>query len=236
MARPNRLVAAILIIIGLAGCATSPALKEGAVRETTRARVVYIEADYGDLMVLRGGGVAISPHEILTAGHLLVTVPKKQIAPRASIEFPEIEAKRITITRYDGQKMSGKLVWYSRECDCALIHVADTLPHYFSMRADPPVVGEPILVVGHPRGFNAWTVSAGAVVRLDISLPRLPPARLVETDAYGDKGMSGGAVVDAHERLIGIVIGIHLKNYTLYFRSISIFCEIYNSCDKFDFQ
>jgi len=94
--------------------------------------------------------------------------------------------------------------------DLAVLRTAGPTPPPAELgEADQLVVGQLVVAVGNPLGL-AGSVTAGVVSALGRSLPTRSgsAARLVEdviqTDAALNPGNSGGALADAHSRVVGI--------------------------------
>jgi S1-C subfamily serine protease len=94
--------------------------------------------------------------------------------------------------------------------DLAVVRAAGSTPSPAELgEADKLVVGQLVVAVGSPLGL-AGSVTAGVVSAVGRSLPTRSgaAARLVEdviqTDAALNPGNSGGALADAHSRVVGI--------------------------------
>jgi len=112
------------------------------------------------------------------------------------------------ITTRDGRRAVGRVVRTSVRMDQALILVPElagepTLP----IRPDPPQLGETVRAIGHPYGAQEpsgfaegtlrWSVSEGVVSAVG--------PRSIQFTAPVNPGNSGGPVIDAEGRLVGVV-------------------------------
>ena len=145
-----------------------------------------------------GSGVVLAPDGyILTSAHVVSR------AEHGSAEF------------LDGRELRFGVVGRDVLSDLAVLHVgASDLPQVELGDSDHLRVGQLVVAIGNPLGL-AGSVTAGVVSALGRSLPA--GSRLVEnviqTDAALNPGNSGGALVDARARLVGIntaVAGIGL--------------------------
>ncbi|HEY7011649.1 MAG TPA: trypsin-like peptidase domain-containing protein [Streptosporangiaceae bacterium] len=119
----------------------------------------------------------------------------------------------------DGTSASFSVVGADPLSDLAVVRAAGATPPPAELgEADQLVVGQLVVAVGSPLGL-AGSVTAGVVSAVGRSLPTRSgaAARLVEdviqTDAALNPGNSGGALADAHSRVVGIntaVAGIGL--------------------------
>jgi S1-C subfamily serine protease len=108
----------------------------------------------------------------------------------------------------DGRREPGRVIATDADTDLALIRVdRKDLPAASFQTALPPV-GSQAVVLGSPLGFEK-SVTAGIVSGLHRAIPGSASESaalvdLMQTDAAISPGNSGGAVVDAQGRVIGI--------------------------------
>ena len=116
--------------------------------------------------------------------------------------------KDVQIAFADGSRDAGMVIAEDADTDLALVRVQRKNLPSASFQTALPQVGAPDVVLGSPLGF-ANTVTAGIVSGLHRSIPgssQESPALvdLLQTDAPISPGNSGGAVVDAQGKVIGI--------------------------------
>src|SRR5689334_14288728 len=165
----------------------------GAVEAVGPAVVsIYVGAT-GEAARARGGagsGVVVTPDGyVLTNEHV---VQNMQGARVASV---------------DGRSVPAVVVGRDPSTDLAVLRAqAGALPYARLSTAQPLRVGQLVVAVGNPFGFES-TVSAGVVSALGRSL-RSTTGRLIDniiqTDVALNPGNSGGPLVDSRGRVVGI--------------------------------
>ncbi|MFG1610054.1 S1C family serine protease [Actinoplanes sp. NPDC049265] len=110
----------------------------------------------------------------------------------------------------DGSTASAKLVGRDPESDIAVIKVAKSgLPAIKFGNSDEIAVGDPVLAFGSPLAL-VNTVTSGIVSALDRTIQAGEPGgttryyAAIQTDAAVNQGNSGGPLVDASGRVIGV--------------------------------
>jgi serine protease Do len=112
-----------------------------------------------------------------------------------------VRGRRATATTNDGRRMDGKVVARDDALDLAAIQVeSDDLHTLESGDSQSLRPGQLVLAIGHPLGVND-AVTVGIVTR-----PPEPddPRELIASNITLNRGNSGGPLLDASGKLIGI--------------------------------
>ena len=163
--------------------------------------VVTVEVRRGALN--RGSGIGTgffytTDGRILTNAHVL----------------PEDSNDGVRITLSDGQRISATILGRDVWGDVAILQAEGGPFPALQLADDADLrVGEPVLAIGSPRNFRN-TATSGIVSGLDRLIPRtvntdsgpmaIPLRGLIQTDAAVNQGNSGGPLVTADGRVIGI--------------------------------
>lgn len=126
------------------------------------------------------------------------------------------DAERIMVTLNDKRVLPATLVGNDPATDLAVIKVdAKDLKAIPFGNSDSARVGQPVLAIGNPFNLTS-TVTAGIISAKARNVGIIdnnrgmesPIESFIQTDAAVNPGNSGGALVDAQARLIGIVTAI----------------------------
>ncbi len=120
------------------------------------------------------------------------------------------EAKEVTVKLSDRREFSAKVLGSDPATDVAVLRIdAKGLP---TVRLGDPQkleVGDPVLAIGSPYGFEQ-TVTQGIVSAKGRSLPGDAVVPFIQTDAAVNPGNSGGPLFDGS----GAVVGINAQIYS----------------------
>jgi len=122
-------------------------------------------------------------------------------------------ATQVRVQLRDGREAPATLVGVDRDTDLAVLKIGlGTLPIMPLGRSDRLRVGDPVLAIGNPLGLG-HTVTQGIVSatgrgRLGVATFE----NFIQTDAAINVGNSGGALVDATGKLIGLNSAIAGRN------------------------
>lgn len=124
-------------------------------------------------------------------------------------------ADEFEVTTSDNKKYPAKLIGAYPEGDLAVLKIdAKNLPTLRLADSDQAKIGEWVLAVGNPLDLTS-TVTAGIISAkgrdINIIKGKSPIESFIQTDAAVNPGNSGGALVDAYGRLLGINTAIATK-------------------------
>jgi S1-C subfamily serine protease len=118
-------------------------------------------------------------------------------------------ATTLTVKLADQKEYKAKVLARNPASDLALIKIEapGKLPALHLGESDNIQVGQKVLAIGNPFGFNG-TLTTGIVSSLDRSIQtedsQLPLEGMIQTDAAINPGNSGGPLLDSHGNVIGI--------------------------------
>lgn len=122
-------------------------------------------------------------------------------------------ADNIIVTLPDKREYKAKKIGTDPSTDLAVIKIEETdLPVIEIANSDQSKLGQWVLAIGNPFDFLTSTVTAGIISAKGRDINIISDERALEefiqTDAAVNPGNSGGALVDANGRLLGITTAI----------------------------
>jgi len=151
------------------------------------------EAGQGSGFVLNGDGYIVTNAHVITNG----TGTKLDKAREVYVQFS------------DGNQVEGKITGYDPNADVGLVKIdpqgLELVPLPFAPTGDVQV-GEPVAAIGSPFGEQG-SLSIGVVSAKDRTIEALTDFSIsdaIQTDAAINRGNSGGPLLDARGRVIGI--------------------------------
>lgn len=147
-----------------------------------------------------GSGVVVSGDGyIVTNAHVVRGATRVQV-----VLPPGTDVGGVSILQPGGEPVTAQLLGTDDETDLALLHVeAQGLAFLEFGDSEALHQGQLVLAVGTPFGLER-SVTLGVVSSVARQLTPEDPMIYVQTDAPINPGSSGGALVDAHGRLVGI--------------------------------
>jgi S1-C subfamily serine protease len=126
---------------------------------------------------------------------------------------------------HQGRKVwEGKVVRTDPDHDIALIRVPHRIapPLWQEATYTPPLVGDELLLVGSPLGYEG-SVTSGVVGRVAFNE--------IQTDAAAYPGISGGPAVDANGKLVGVLSSGEAENLN-FAVPINLACSSLRVCKR----
>jgi 2-alkenal reductase len=147
-----------------------------------------------------GSGFVISADgEIATNAHVVTGGSGRTLKP----------AKQVFVRFSDGNQVKARIVGFDPDADVALLRVPtdglDLRPLPLGTSAGV-VVGAPVMVIGSPFG-EEQSLSVGVISATERTISSLTGFTIegaIQTDAAINHGNSGGPMLDAHGRVLGI--------------------------------
>ena len=122
------------------------------------------------------------------------------------------DATEIKVTLHDGRELAATRVGNDEQTDLALLKVeGENLPAIAFGDSDRTRVGEWVVAIGSPFGFGG-SVTAGIVSARGRDIRSGPYDDYLQIDAPINSGNSGGPIIDASGRVIGVNTAIYSPN------------------------
>jgi putative serine protease PepD len=179
---------------------TETSLNAAAVAAKVVPSVVTIHVGSGGSPIASGSGIIYdSGGDIVTNNHVV----------EAGNEYQAILS--------DGSEYPADLVGTDPITDLAVLHISASNLHPITIgSSDALTVGDPAIAVGSPLGLNGGpSLTVGVISAFGREVDTDPTTQLVgmlQTDAPITQGSSGGALVDANGRLIGITTAVGVSS------------------------
>ena len=128
-------------------------------------------------------------------------------------------AQQLTVKLADQKEYKAKVLARDPRSDLALIRIETSgkLPSLHLGESDNLVVGQKVLAIGNPFGFQG-TLTTGIVSSLDRTIQtedsQIPLEGMIQADAAINPGNSGGPLLDSHGNVIGINTAIYGQSYS----------------------
>jgi len=122
------------------------------------------------------------------------------------------EAKEVTVKLSDRREFAAKVLGSDPVTDIAVLRIdAKGLPVMRLGDSDKLQVGDPVMAIGSPYGFEQ-TATSGIVSAKGRSLPNDAVVPFIQTDAAVNPGNSGGPLIDANGGVVGINAQIYSRS------------------------
>jgi S1-C subfamily serine protease len=116
----------------------------------------------------------------------------------------------VRVTLADGRRFQAGVEYADPSVDLAVLRIGAVSLPVAELNAGPLRVGQLVIAIGNPYGLN-WSVTAGVVSALGRTLEAGPSFRLtdlIQMDTPVNPGNSGGPLVDATGRVVGITSAV----------------------------
>jgi len=153
-----------------------------------------------------GSVVDAARRRILTNAHVVIQDSTRKPWARVSVYFKP--AKMTGDSRRDlVEPVSGKVLAWDSGLDLALVEV-DRLPEGTGALSlghpDSVSVGDRVAAIGHPEQGGLWTLTTGVISTVLADLGGVKGKDAFQTDTSINRGNSGGPLLDASARIVGV--------------------------------
>ena len=113
------------------------------------------------------------------------------------------DAEEVVVKLTDRREFTARVLGTDKPTDIAVLKIdAQDLPAVPTVAPQPPRVGEWVLAIGSPFGFES-TVTAGVISATRRALPGEGAVAFIQTDAAVNPGNSGGPLINLRGEVVG---------------------------------
>ena len=218
----------LLIAAGIATAKAAPPTPPAIAQIARNALPAVVDIESIDPMKAHGpSGVVPGRHHVEKSAaqnadtNTLIVPPKAEqalgtgffISPKGYIVTNHhviAGASEIKVTLRDGRIFTARLVGADKKADLAVlkIHAAKPTPYLTFGDSGKLDLGDWVVAIGNPFGLG-FSVSAGVVSALHRDIGSGPYDNFIQTDAAINRGNSGGPMLDAQGKVIGVDSAIY---------------------------
>jgi len=159
---------------------------QNTAREVAPA-VVSIEAYLGGLRSTKGSGVVLGKEGLVVTNHHVAG-----------------SATNVRVLLSDGRRLDARIKGSDPETDLCVLQIdASETFTALELREEPAQIGEYVLAVGNPLGFDQ-TVTSGIISARERRIDVATYENFLQTDAAINPGNSGGPLIDLDGKVVGI--------------------------------
>lgn len=208
----RRLAAGLCCAGALAGCLQAPPAEP--VPEPSPAEPAEDAEDASEARVLRADTIERHAREVtlrvrnrgcggVATGSAIALGDDLLVTNRHVIEGAEV----LEVNTWDGRLLTVEVAQAALSHDIAVARVPEGLPEAAEVAEEDPQPGDEIVVAGYPGG-GALTIRDGQVLRHTTDVMFGAEAGAIAFDAEVAPGNSGGPVLDAEGRVVGVVYAL----------------------------
>jgi serine protease Do len=153
-----------------------------------------------------GSVVDAARRRILTNAHVVIQDSTHQPWPLVRLYFKPAhmtgDAKTDMV-----DPVEGRVVAFDRALDLALVEASRLPPDADAIALDDPrgvEVGDRVAAIGHPEQGGLWTLTTGVISTLVADVGGVKGKNAFQTDTSINRGNSGGPLLDARGRIVGV--------------------------------
>ncbi len=188
------------LLVCVCSCAALPVRPDADVLRDALPAVVLVVTQRPDGKIGYGSGLVVGqPRRVLTNAHVITDATQLRVMtwdPKRTTYIPQEGGLARFLFENEAALLPARLVRADPELDLAVLDSdgLEALP-LLPWRTAPVAPGERVLALGHPAE-TVWSFTAGVVSSLH--------AGMVQTDAAINVGNSGGPLIDAQGRVVGL--------------------------------
>ena len=200
------LVMVLIAVVPWPGHGGAAALTHEQLYARTAPGVVFVYGRSGSVGSSGSGSIVRADGMVLTNAHVVINeetgAPHDVLLVAVKPDTASGDVDEDLKDRYPAAVQA-----FHRELDVALLKVTAPLPPVTVLPvgdSDHVNVGARVIAIGHPEQGGLWTLTTGVISALLANHGSVPGKHVFQTEASMNRGNSGGPLIDAEGRQIGV--------------------------------